>query len=992
MTFSSWLKILTMSSSLLAVDAALSGIYAQTEPQNTNAQKAAARTRVAQNIRPRITVQGANQSNYSRVVLDVPEDTAYRVEKTGNRLRVIITGRFRTDLSKIRGQDLTRIGNATTSRAGLDTIISFDVVSGVSPRDFRSGQFVILDVYGGDEGAVLPIRSFRRNTIAPSRNTATATPTPSTAPNIGAANTAQAANASGADVTGGTVTGDTVTDAASSADNADTPSAADSPAGTEAAETSTDTGDSADSAGSNPADEPQNTVVAVDTGGNTPTGTADTLQDNASSDDDPEPIIELPKPVVVQPAQALPASTGRSVIDVAALARTKNPDLILEGFDVVSPDDTVVTAVVAEVDNGISMNFAIGEPVASAVFERGGMLWIVFDQPYKFDPTGLAEAGQLFTGRVRQVEQREHPDALVLRMAIRANQSTVVERDQNNWIVYLKDTPAKPRFPLKPVRREEAGKGQQIFVSATDIGRKIEIEDPDVGDQIVIVPMGRQGHGLAESYSYATAELLESAQGVIVTPLTDFVDVERYRDGISIRSTGNDILSASRLSRATGIGDDVHTGFSRLIDFANWRIGESWEYRKNKARLFYELSLRPSNSRNDVRWKLARYYLAHGRAGECLGILERILAEDPLLAQNSEFLAVRGVANFKQGRLADALKDLGARELEAEQDADLWRTLVQEALGENEKALEHYRRGRDVMGTYDIKDRAEIQLAVVRSAIATGNLELAQQELDLLNGQEVTETQLAESLYQGARIAEQQGQLDEAFAQYDDLSNARQRWIAARARYSRINFGVNNGDLTALDAIEQLERLRYAWRGDLFEVQLLDDLSEFYFETGQYEEGLRSLREGVSYYPEAAKERRMLLRMNQVFRTLFLDGGADRMAPISAIALFEKFKDLTPLGSDGDLLIRRLAARLVSVDLLGNAAEMLKYQVEFRTEGAARAQIAASLAKIYIMDDKPEAALEIMRATREPRLPADIESNRRHVEARASRAVKIRRS
>lgn len=82
-------------------------------------------------------------------------------------------------------------------------------------------------------------------------------------------------------------------------------------------------------------------------------------------------------------------------------------------------------------------------------------------------------------------------------------------------------------------------------------------------------------------------------------------------------------------------------------------------------------------------------------------------------------------------------------------------------------------------------------------------------------------------------------------------------------------------------------------------------------------------------------------------------------------------------------MIRRLADRLVSVDLLSRAAELLEYQVEHRTEGAARAQIAASLAKIYILDDRSDAALEILRATREPRLPDDINSNRRHVESRA---------
>ena len=82
-------------------------------------------------------------------------------------------------------------------------------------------------------------------------------------------------------------------------------------------------------------------------------------------------------------------------------------------------------------------------------------------------------------------------------------------------------------------------------------------------------------------------------------------------------------------------------------------------------------------------------------------------------------------------------------------------------------------------------------------------------------------------------------------------------------------------------------------------------------------------------------------------------------------------------------MIRRLADRLVSVDLLDRAADLLDYQVKARTEGAARAQIAANLAKIHILNRQPDAALEILRATREPRLPQDILSNRRHVEARA---------
>ena len=517
---------------------------------------------------------------------------------------------------------------------------------------------------------------------------------------------------------------------------------------------------------------------------------------------------------------------------------------------------------------------------------------------------------------------------------------------------------------------------------ASNIGRKVEFEDPNVGDLLIALPMLKQGNGLADSYSYAAARLIESAQGVVVIPETDFVSVERFQDGIAVRSTGNNVIAASQLQSEKGIGA-TQGGFARLIDFEKWRIGPPWEYRKNKTRLFYELSLQAPEDRNDVRWRIARYYLAHGRASECLGILDMMLLDDPLLERNTAFLAVRGVANYKQGRLEAAAKDLASRELESEQDAELWRTLVSEAMGDYKAALEFYRRGRDIMGTYDEQDRADIELAVIRSAIETGNIELAQRELDLINGLDLTESQLTEQLFQRARIAEMQGQYDEAFAQYDSLTDTPQRWLSARARYARTKFGVKNADLTAEDAIDQLERLRYAWRGDRFEAQLLDDLAGYYFETKQYEEGLEALQLAVSYHPDIANEKRMLLRQQYVFKQLFLEDRADEMSPIQAISLFNKFTHLTPLGAEGDLLVRKLSQRMVSVDLLGKAAEVLDYQVRVRTEGSARAKIAADLAKIYIMDQKPDSALEILRATREPRLPQDIQALRRHVEARA---------
>ena len=876
---------------------------------------------LAQSAANVIKVEGAQQTTYSRLLLPLPASTIYNVRLTGQELRVTIEGRFRVDFSALRSGLLRQVGNGRSTRTGEQTILVFDTLPNVSPRDFRSGEFLVLDVYGGDLGAVLPR----------SRGNQVAAATPPSPPS-------QTENAQGTIAAPPTAAAD------------------DSPT----AQTEGTDGDSA-----------------------TPSpGPAATSEDAEG----PEPIEELANNSDSEETEAVPTDAADQlrdpdVVDIKLGTPRIRSNLILSGIsDAIGDPEKKIVATAAKADNGIVMRFSWPEESALAVFQRGRSLWLIFDQPFSFDPEGLVNAGNLVTDRVLRVAQRPHRDALILRMKIVSDQNAVVERDRNDWLVYLKDTPAQPRFPLVPMSESDTGQGQQVFVPATEIGRKVEFEDPDVGDMLVALPMLRQGYGLPEDHNYAAADLLQSAQGLVVSPQTDFVSVERFRDGIAIRSTGNGELASTLLE---SVENENEGGFSRLIDFARWRLGPEWEYRKFKERLFYELSLEPVDNRNRVRWKIARFFLGHGRASESLGILELMLHEDPLYAQNTDFLAVRGVANFKQGRYAAAEADLSSRELEFEQDAELWRALVAEAMGNNEEALEFYRKGRDIMGTYDVSDRAEIELAVIRAAIATGDLEQAQQELSLINGMDMTENQVAEAVFQSARIAEKQGQTDIAYAQYEELSSAPQRWVAARARYAGVIFGVQNGKITLPEGIDELERLRFVWREDEFEAQLLDDLAGYYFETKQYQKGLESLQQGLSYFPEIARRKRMLLRMSEVFKDLFYQNGADELSPISAIALFFKFRDLTPLGSEGDLMIRRLSDRLVSVDLLESAADLLDYQVRSRTEGAARALIAAKLGKILILDEKPEKALEILRATREPRLPQDIKSDRLHVETRA---------
>ena len=98
--------------------------------------------------------------------------------------------------------------------------------------------------------------------------------------------------------------------------------------------------------------------------------------------------------------------------------------------------------------------------------------------------------------------------------------------------------------------------------------------------------------------------------------------------------------------------------------------------------------------------------------------------------------------------------------------------------------------------------------------------------------------------------------------------------------------------------------------------------------------------------------------------------------------------DLTPIGPDGDEMIRRMADRLIAVDLLTPATTLLAYQVDKRLDGVAKAQVATRLAAVQLMDAKPADAVNTLRGSEITGLPEDVVHGRLILEARAFAALK----
>jgi hypothetical protein len=143
------------------------------------------------------------------------------------------------------------------------------------------------------------------------------------------------------------------------------------------------------------------------------------------------------------------------------------------------------------------------------------------------------------------------------------------------------------------------------------------------------------------------------------------------------------------------------------------------------------------------------------------------------------------------------------------------------------------------------------------------------------------------------------------------------------------------------------------------------------------------MRIAIAAFGKSEVARKIQEEASATFETIFLGDAGAALPPVEALGLFYDYHTLTPPGRRGDEMIRRLTDRLIAMDLLGQASELLQHQIDHRLQGIARAQIATRLARLYLSDRKPDRTLQVLRATRAGELPGELRTQRLLLEARA---------
>ncbi|HVV43449.1 MAG TPA: tetratricopeptide repeat protein [Nitrobacter sp.] len=636
--------------------------------------------------------------------------------------------------------------------------------------------------------------------------------------------------------------------------------------------------------------------------------------------------------------------------------------------------------------DGLRLTFGFNAPTPVAVFRRADAAWLVFDSDAAIDLAPIRrEAGAL----IADIDRRPLTTGQAIRIHLNRPQLASLSSGDpsaagsnppgETWTVTFSDAVQNPSQPLDTQRNVVDPTHASVTIPLRGPGRLHRIVDPDAGDALMVVTALPPARGFIKHQDFVEFSLLESTQGVVIQPHSDDVAVDVGPDKVTLSRPGGLTLSPASVAP-----ERAASAVRPIFDVEEWERNQKADFFPRQSELIRAAAESVGDKAHTAaRLDLARFYMAHGLFHEAKGVLDLALSEQTLGQESPVLLIVHSVASSLTGYTAAALRDLANPAIGTGYDSQLWKAVAEARQHKWAEAREKFKTAQFAITALPIDLQRIIDRDAMRASLEVKDFSGAAMRSSDLDAIGVPADMKPSVTMMRGWLAESLGQERDALADYAAAVASPDRQAAAEGRVRQIALLQKRGEIKDDDALRDLETLAVMWRGDGIEVRTLQMLMALYTKTGRYADALAVARAATKLQPNSAVSRKIQDDASALFSQLYLGPRGDALPPIDALAMFYDYRDLTPIGSRGDEMIRRLADRLVSVDLLDQASELLQYQIDHRLEGAARAQVAARLATVYLMNRKPDRAIAALRSTRIADLAGELRQQRLLLEARA---------
>ncbi|AHY52872.1 hypothetical protein [Bradyrhizobium japonicum] len=701
-----------------------------------------------------------------------------------------------------------------------------------------------------------------------------------------------------------------------------------------------------------------------------------------------EPPKDVSKPAapateaVVAPVKPAVSEALKEVVKEAAKEPVKESVKAASAEAPAAPQPTVASVDVRRDSDGLRVIFPLQVATPAAAFRRGDTVWLVFDTPKPIDVEAIRGRGGAMIGEVSRMPL-DKGQAVRIRLTRPLVYSLTSEEvgKETNWLLTLADKIQATPLPLMMSRNITDPALANIAIPFANPGLLHKLTDPDAGDTLYVVTGQRPVRGFIKRQDLVDLSLLESAHGIAIRPNSDEVGVEVGADKVILGKKGGLTLSPVDIS-----AERAPTAVRPVFSPEGWRKGQSEDFWTRQGSLITAIAAVEPAQRSLPRLDLAQFYMSRAMYHEAKSVTDLMLA-DPLNKEESGALIMHAIANILIGRPAQGLKDLANPVIGNSHDSQLWKALAYARQGKWADAREKFKNVEFAIASLPIDIQRIVTLEAMRASLEVKDYAGASKRRSEIEVVGISPEAAPGFAVLRGRLAEALGHDKDALDDYKFAVASNDRQAAAEAKQLEVALRQKRDEISKEDALRELETLSMTWRGDSIEVKTLQMLSQIYAENGRYRDALRAARTATRLQPNAEASRQAQDLASDLFTQIFLGPKGDELPPVEALGMFYEFRELTPIGRRGDELIRRLADRLASIDLLDQAAELLQYQVDHRLEGAARAQVAARLAMIYLANRKPDMAISALRASRISDLSGELRQQRLLLEARAQSDV-----
>ena len=672
------------------------------------------------------------------------------------------------------------------------------------------------------------------------------------------------------------------------------------------------------------------------------------------------------KPAVV----AVPPATA----DKAKVAAQAAP----ESKSTVPPPNPAASVVVglSQGSDALRLEFPFALPTPAAAFIRADMLWLVFDTQAKIDVTALKTRG---ANAIRSAVLTHGADGeAILRVHLKRPQLVSLDSDGPAWTVAIGDVVTLPPHPLG-IARSVVGRNRANIVIPFEHAKGRARDRRSRHRR----PAHRRYRARTGARLRAPARLCRAQSARFRPGRGGAADRRRCRRSRCRRQDharpAGRPGTVDRRGRRAGLAASLR---NMPFDTQIWGFDRKTDFEHRQAELIRAAAGAPPGQRLRARLNLARFYLACGMSAEAKGVIEVALADQNGVADVTGSV-LGAVAAVMLQRPEAALKQLNQPQVGNQFDAPVWRAIAYARQGKWVEARAGFKNVESAIAPLPLELQRLAMMAALRSAIEVHDYDTAARLTGEIDSMGVPAALAASFAVLVGRLDQGLGRISDALAKYRTAVASADRPAAAQGRLHEIELRFKLGEMSRKDTITALETLTTVWRGDETESEGLKLLAHLYTEDGRYREAFHVMRAALLAHANSDLTRQIQDEAAKTFDALFLSPEGDGLPPLEALALFYDYRELTPIGQRGDEMIRRLADRLVAVDLLDQAAELLQHQVDHRLQGAARAQVATRLALIYLMNHKPERALKTLKATRAAGLAGELRDQRMLLEARA---------